>query len=48
MDDCVSVRYAAGRAEVQIGDRRLEVERRDAEGRTRTCPIELVSAALGG
>ena len=43
----VSARYSAGHAEVQIGDRLLEVDRRDNDLRTRTCPIELVTAALG-
>ena len=43
----VSARYSAGHAEVRIGDRLLEVDRRDNDLRTRTCPIELVTAALG-
>ena len=45
--DPVVVRYADGHAQVQIGDRALEVDRRDDASRTRTCPIELVTAALG-
>ena len=47
MSDTVRVRYADGRAEVRMGDRALHVERRDRDGRSDTCPIELVSAALG-
>ncbi len=43
----VSARYNAGHAEVQIGDRLLAVDRRDDDLRTHTCPIELVTAALG-
>jgi hypothetical protein len=30
-----------------MGDRLLHVERRDEQGRTHSCPIELVTAALG-
>ena len=47
MSDVVRVQYAAGQAEVHIGERVLHVERRDDDARTTTCPIELVSAALG-
>jgi hypothetical protein len=47
MTDVVRVQYGDGRAKVQIGDRALQVERRDRDGRDYTCPIELVSAALG-
>jgi hypothetical protein len=47
MSDVVSARYAAGRVEVQLDDRLLTVERRDDAGRTCSCPIELLSAALG-
>ena len=47
MTDVVQVHYAAGRAEVRIGDRVLQVDRRDNDARDYTCPIELVSAALG-
>jgi hypothetical protein len=46
MNDVVSARYTAGRAEVQLGDRLLSIERRDDAGRTCSCPIELISAAL--
>jgi hypothetical protein len=46
--DTVWVRYAEGGAEVQIGERLLRVQRRDNETRISTCPIELVTAALGG
>jgi hypothetical protein len=45
--DTVRVRLAGSGAEVQIGERRLQVERRDNDARTATCPVELVSAALG-
>ena len=41
------VRYVDGHAQVQIGDRALAVDRRDDRSRTHTCPIELVTAALG-
>jgi hypothetical protein len=47
MSDSVHVGYADGRAEVRIGDRALQVDRRDHDARIDTCPIELVSAALG-
>ncbi len=43
----VCVRYVDGRAEVQVGERSLMVNRRDDETRTFTCPLELVTAALG-
>ncbi len=46
--DAVRVRYVEGRAEVQIGDRVLRIDRRDDPRRGDTCPIELVTAALGG
>ena len=45
--DTVHVRYANDGAEVRIGERLLHVQRRDNDTRTNTCPIELVSAALG-
>jgi hypothetical protein len=45
--DVVQVRYIDHSARVTIGDRLLEVERRDDEGRIHSCPIELVTAALG-
>jgi len=45
--DAVEVRYDQGRAEVKIGDRTLKVDRRDNDAREATCPIELVTAALG-
>jgi hypothetical protein len=45
--DLTRVLYTGTHAEVQIGDRMLEVERRDSDARTYTCPIELVTAALG-
>ena len=47
MSDIVRVQYAAGQAHVRIGERTLQVERRDDDQRTAVCPIELVSAALG-
>jgi hypothetical protein len=46
-ESLVSVRYDSGRAQVHIGDRVLQVDRRDDASRTYTCPIELVTAALG-
>jgi hypothetical protein len=45
--DTVRIRYTEGDAEVRIGERQLQVQRRDNETRSNTCPIELVSAALG-
>jgi hypothetical protein len=45
--DPVVVRYTGGHAEVRIGDRTLDVDRRDDASRVHTCPIELVTAALG-
>ena len=45
--NAVRVRYASGHAQVQIGERELHVDRRDDEARANTCPIELVTAALG-
>jgi hypothetical protein len=45
--DIVRVRYAEGGAEVRIGERLLQVQRRDNDSRVYTCPIELVTAALG-
>jgi hypothetical protein len=47
MTDLVQVHYTDGRAEVQIGNRALQVERRDNDARDHTCPIELVSVSLG-
>jgi len=47
MSDRVRVQWAEGRAQVRIGDRVLAVERRDEDGRIFSCPVELVSAALG-
>lgn len=45
--DTIQVRYTEGGAEVQIGERILQVQRRDNDARTNTCPVELVTAALG-
>ena len=45
--DIVRVRYAKGGAEIRIGERLLQVQRRDNDSRVYTCPIELVTAALG-
>jgi hypothetical protein len=45
--DAVRVHYDGKHAHVQIRDRTLEVDRRDDAERTYTCPIELVTAALG-
>jgi hypothetical protein len=47
MSDIVRVQYAAGQAQVRIGQRTLLVESRDDDQRSSSCPIELVSAALG-
>jgi hypothetical protein len=47
MSDIVRVQYAGGQAQVRIGPRTLQVERRDDEQRGSVCPVELVSAALG-
>jgi hypothetical protein len=47
-NNLVSVHYTSGRAQVRIGDRVLHVDRRDDADRAYTCPIELVTAALGG
>jgi hypothetical protein len=46
IDSVVRARYLSGRAEVWVGDRPLQVERRDEEDRTYGCPIEFVTAAL--
>jgi hypothetical protein len=43
----VRVRYTGTYAEVEIGDRKFGVDRRDDTTRAYTCPIELVAAALG-
>ena len=45
--DEVRVQLVDGLAEVRLGDRVLEVDRRDNDVRGASCPIELVSAALG-
>jgi hypothetical protein len=45
--DTVRVRYTEDSAEVWIGERLLQVQRRDNDARTYTCPIELVAASLG-
>ena len=45
--DEVYVRILDGRAEVRFADHVIEVERRDTDGRVYTCPLELVTAALG-
>ena len=47
MSDLVRVQYADGQAEVHIGERVLHVERRDDDARAASCPMELISAALG-
>ena len=47
MSDVVHVSYDGDRAQVRIGTRALQVDRRDDDSRGYTCPIELVSAALG-
>ena len=46
MNGTVSVQYVKGRAEVQVADHTLEVRRRDKTD-DYTCPIDLVTAALG-
>ncbi len=45
--DIVRVRYVDGWAEARVGSRSLTVNRRDDEARSYTCPLELVTAALG-
>jgi hypothetical protein len=45
-DSVVRASYRSGHADVWAGDRLLHVERRDNQGRTYACPIELVTAAL--
>ena len=45
--DVVRARLTEGQAEIQIGERLIEVDRRDNDARANSCPIELVSAALG-
>ena len=45
--DVARVRYVQGRAEITIGSKTFDIERRDDEGRAHSCPIELVTAALG-
>ena len=47
MSDVVRVQYEAGQAQVWIGNRTLQVDRRDNDSRSYTCPIELISASLG-
>jgi uncharacterized OsmC-like protein len=43
----VTVFTINGQTKVLIGDRTLDVDRRDASARENICPMELVSAALG-
>jgi putative redox protein len=47
--DCekVSVRTFKDHTKVDIGNRSIEVDRRDIPSRENICPMELVSAALG-
>jgi hypothetical protein len=45
--DRIAVRYRGGHASVRIGDRELTIDRRDDPLRAYTCPIELLTAALG-
>lgn len=40
-------RLVEGRAEVQMGSRRISVSRRDVTSEPDSCPIELLVAALG-
>ena len=47
MSDSLSVDYVSGQAQVTIGDRSFTVDRRDNDARTLSCPVQLVSAALG-
>lgn len=47
MSDLVRVHYDAGQARVRIGDRGLQVDRRDNQARDDSCPIELIGASLG-
>jgi hypothetical protein len=45
--DTVRVHYTGAHAQVEIGERTFTVDRRDNADRSYTCPIELVTAALG-
>lgn len=45
--DEVRVQLVDAVVEVRVGDRVLEVDRSDNDARVATCPVELVSAALG-
>ena len=47
MSDVVRVSYVDGEAEVQTEGRALRVSRRDDGSRVASCPVELVSVALG-
>ncbi len=46
MNDLVSARYVDGRALIEMGERNLQVERRDSDTRIGSCPLEMISAAL--
>jgi len=43
----VIVEYKDGLANVLIGNRKIEVARRDADNRDTLCPVELISSSLG-
>jgi len=42
-----TVRLVQGRAEVRVGDQRLDVARRDVKHPNGLCPVELIAGALG-
>ena len=43
----VLINFKDGRANVQLGDRKIEIARRDAHALDYLCPVEMISAALG-
>ena len=46
-DEMTHVSLIAGRAEVRMGDRAFAVSRRDDRHDPVSCPVELITAALG-
>ncbi len=46
-DDMTHVSLIAGRAEVRMGDSAFVVSRRDDRHDPASCPVELITAALG-
>ncbi|MBW1803153.1 MAG: hypothetical protein JRJ85_20765 [Deltaproteobacteria bacterium] len=43
----VNVRWVEGNAEVRTGETRFAVSAGEEQGRSNTCPVELILAALG-